>query len=77
MCGRRQVEKQTLSLEDAAVVLGVSRAHAYRGVTDGSFPVRVLDISGKKRVSVADLERYLDPEASSAGSSCGSSWFGG
>lgn len=53
-------QKQTLSVEEAAVVLGVSRNTAYEGVRRGQIPC--LRICGCLRVPVEALERQLrDP----------------
>jgi excisionase family DNA binding protein len=57
-------ETATVSLTEAAARLGISRAYAYRLAREGRFPVSVLEIGRKKRVSRAQLERFLLSEAS-------------
>lgn len=54
---------RTASVPDAGEALGISRATAYRLARSGDFPVRVLKIGKQLRVSIADLNRYLDGEA--------------
>lgn len=54
---------RTTSVPDAGEALGISRATAYRLARSGDFPVRVLKIGKQLRVSIADLDRYLDGEA--------------
>lgn len=56
------VERQTLTLTEAATVLGISRASAYKLARTGEFPVRVLRIAGLLKVSRHELERYLRVE---------------
>lgn len=50
---------QTLSVPEAGDVLGLGRNKAYELARQGEFPVRVLKIGSRYRVSRADLERYL------------------
>ncbi len=50
---------QTLSLAEAAVVLGIGRSTAYRLAKQGGLPFPVLEIGPVLRVSLAHLERYL------------------
>jgi predicted DNA-binding transcriptional regulator AlpA len=57
-------ERQTLSLAEAARVLGISQAAAYRQLAAGTFPVPVLRIGGRIKVSRYVLESYLTGEAS-------------
>jgi len=49
----------TFSLETAARAIGVGRNQAYRLLHEGRFPVRVLTICGRHKVSRFDLLRYL------------------
>lgn len=51
-----------LSLEDAASVLGISTATAYRLRREGEFPIRVLKIGSQFRVLQADLDSFLRGE---------------
>lgn len=53
----------TTSIPEACVPLGISRATGYRLAREGAFPVRVLKIGKQLRVSIADLNRYLDGAA--------------
>ena len=43
----------------AGQILGFGRSATYKLIADGKFPVRVLSIGRKKRVSRADLLAYL------------------
>jgi excisionase family DNA binding protein len=49
-----------LSIEEASVLLGISRATLYRSVQRGDFPVRVVHINGRLRVPRRSLERLMD-----------------
>lgn len=49
----------TISVPEAGDVLGLGRNKAYELARQGEFPVRVLKIGSRYRVSQADLERYL------------------
>ena len=49
----------TVSLAEAAVVLGVHRSTAWDLYKRGEFPVRVLQIGHKLRVTKHHLRRYL------------------
>ncbi|MFI7496242.1 helix-turn-helix domain-containing protein [Kocuria sp. M4R2S49] len=44
---------------DVATVLGIGRSTAYELVRTGEFPIRVLRLGKKLRVSTVDLDRYL------------------
>lgn len=56
-----QVERRTLSVSEAARVLGISRAHAYDCVHSGELPAIVL---GRRIVvSKAVLDRFLNDAA--------------
>lgn len=50
---------QTLSVPEAGDVLGLGRNKAYELARQGEFPVRVLKIGSRYRISRADLDRYL------------------
>jgi excisionase family DNA binding protein len=52
--------KYLLSVEGAAILLGIDRSTAYRSITDGTFPVKVLTIGRRKKVSRAALMRVLN-----------------
>lgn len=53
------VERGTISLQEAAVRLGIGKSHAYALASTGRFPCRVLKIGRIYRVPKADLERLL------------------
>ncbi|KPI15711.1 hypothetical protein OK074_2156 [Actinobacteria bacterium OK074] len=49
----------TVDVETAGRAFGVGRTVAYRMVRDGEFPVPVLRVGNKYRVSSAELRRVL------------------
>lgn len=49
----------TVDVETAGRAFGVGRTVAYRMVRDGEFPVPVLRVGNKYRVSTAELWRML------------------
>ncbi|MCH5677967.1 helix-turn-helix domain-containing protein [Streptomyces gilvus] len=49
----------TVDVETAGRAFGVGRTVAYRMVRDGQFPVPVLRVGNKYRVSAAELWRTL------------------
>jgi hypothetical protein len=49
----------TLSLPEAAVVLGIHRSTAWELHKRGEFPVPVLQIGHRLRVTKVQLQRYL------------------
>ena len=53
------VERGTVSLVEAARLLGVGKSSAYELAHAGTFPVRVIPIGRRLRVPVADLLRVL------------------
>lgn len=53
------VRAGTMSLEDAAVRLGIGKSMAYQRALAGTFPTRILKIGRIYRVPIADLERLL------------------
>ena len=55
--------RQTVSVEEFAALIGISRGLAYRMVRDGSAP-GVLHL-GRRLISVPALMRWLDSAASS------------
>jgi excisionase family DNA binding protein len=54
---------QTLSLTEAAEMLGVHRDTAYALAKEGRFPVPVLTVGRSKRVSRRQLEHFINPPA--------------
>jgi excisionase family DNA binding protein len=53
-------EPLTLSLSEAAKVLGIGVSTAYRLCSRGEFPVPVLRIGGTVKVSTKRLQQYVD-----------------
>lgn len=49
----------TMSVPEAGAELGLGRNNSYELARQGEFPVRVLKIGSRYRVSRADLDRYL------------------
>lgn len=49
----------TMSLADAALVLGIHRSTASELCRRGEFPVPVLEIGHRRRVTKIHLERFL------------------
>jgi hypothetical protein len=49
-----------LSVEETSVLLGVSRSTLYRSLERGDFPVAVVQLNGRLRVSRRAIERLLD-----------------
>jgi excisionase family DNA binding protein len=61
-----------LSVDEAAVLLGQSRASVYRAIERGDLPVPVFTINGRLRIARRAIERLIDgepPVTSVAGSS--------
>ena len=53
----QQLERKTLTVEDAGKVLGLSRAAAYQGVQSGAIPC--IRVGRRLLVPIAALERLL------------------
>jgi excisionase family DNA binding protein len=53
-------EPLTMSLAEAAKVLGIGVSTAYRLCSRGEFPVPVLRIGGTVKVSTRRLKAYVD-----------------
>jgi hypothetical protein len=49
-----------LSIIAASKILGIGKNQAYAMVKQGLYPVRVLNISGRFKISKFDLLAYLD-----------------
>lgn len=47
------------AVPDASSILGIGRSTAYSMLQDGTFPVRVLKVGKRYRVSRADLLEFL------------------
>lgn len=54
-------ERLSLSIEDAARLVGISRSKAYQLVNDGTWPY--VQIGASKRISRRALEDWLDANA--------------
>ena len=52
-------ECATLSLSDAAIILGIHRSTASQLYRRGEFPVPVLEIGHRRRVTKIHLEKFL------------------
>ncbi len=50
---------QTLSVEEAAVMLGIGRGLAYESCRRGEFPVPVIRVGTRYRISRVALEKLL------------------
>jgi predicted DNA-binding transcriptional regulator AlpA len=51
----------TVSVEDGARALGISRAHAYESIKLGTFPGRTLRVGNTLRVITGSILAVLDP----------------
>ena len=59
---RVQALGMTTDLETAAAILGIGRTLAYELVKNNQFPVRVLRLGRRTRISVPELIAYLAGE---------------
>lgn len=48
-----------ISIEEASLRLNISKATAYRAIKDKTFPLEVIQLGGRQKVSLAALERLL------------------
>lgn len=55
------------AVPDASSILGIGRSTAYLMLQEGMFPVRVLKVGKRYRVSRADLLEYLGETKNLAG----------
>lgn len=53
------VTRQTYSIAEAATILRIDRATAYRHVKSGDFPVRVIRVCGQWRVIAHELDALI------------------
>lgn len=53
----------TVSVEVAAVALGVSKAHAYECIRTRRFPARTVPVGGRIRVITSSIVAVLDAPA--------------
>lgn len=56
------LQPRTISIPEAGKILGISQSKAYQLAQRGEFPVRVLQLGRMKRVSISQLEAYLNGE---------------
>ncbi len=54
--------KALLSVDEAAILLGITRSTAYRAIATGTFPIPIIRVGGRWRVSREALRRLLDGE---------------
>lgn len=54
---------RTVSVEEAAAMLGIGRSKAYESVRDGSFPIRPIKIGVRYLIPRGPLERLLAGDA--------------
>jgi excisionase family DNA binding protein len=54
--------KPLLSVDEAAILLGASRASLYRSIERGDLPLPVFKINGRLRIARRAVERLLDGE---------------
>lgn len=59
MIAATELQPGTMSVAHAARRLGIGEATAYDLIRRGDFPVRVIQLGGRKKVSVAELEAFL------------------
>ena len=65
MNGQRKLSSASrlISIEEAALRLNISKATAYRAIKTGNFPLPVIQLGGRVKVSLAALERLVSGEA--------------
>jgi excisionase family DNA binding protein len=56
------IERKTLSIEEAAKVLGISRTYAYQQAREGKMP-GCRRIGNRFIVSIKKLDEYIDGDA--------------
>ena len=54
--------KALLSVDEAAILLGITRSTAYRAIAMDTFPVPIIRVGGRWRISREALRRLLDGE---------------
>ena len=60
MVARVDIERQTVTLTEAAKILGISRSKAYRLAAAGTFPVPLIRLGNSWVVPVKPLQRLLE-----------------
>jgi excisionase family DNA binding protein len=63
MTPRPRPASQTCSIAEAAEMLGIGTSTAYELIDRRQFPVRVLQVGARKKVSRRELDRFLSIEA--------------
>lgn len=53
----------TVSVEQAARAIGISRAHAYESIRRGTFPARTLSVGARTRVLTSSIVAALNVAA--------------
>lgn len=48
-----------IGIPEAAARLGMHPITAYRAIKDGKFPVNVVEVNGRKRVSMRQLAEFM------------------
>jgi excisionase family DNA binding protein len=56
----KSTSKAFLSIDEVAILLGESRSTIYRSIDRGDFPIRVITINGRRRISRRALERLIE-----------------
>jgi predicted DNA-binding transcriptional regulator AlpA len=59
---RSTLPRPLLSVDEASILLGQSRASLYRAIERGDLPVPVFTINGRLRIARRAIERLLDGE---------------
>ena len=62
----KRVDRQTVTVEEAAQALGISRAQAYALIARDAFPVPVIRLGRRVVVPLKPLQRLLDGEGGTA-----------
>jgi excisionase family DNA binding protein len=57
--GRNEFARLTITISEAAGILGISRSTAYESVRNGTFPVAVIKIGKRLVISRAAIEQVL------------------
>lgn len=65
MSAQPDLTPRTVSVPEAGKILGISQTKAYQLAQRGQFPVRVLQLGRQRRVSISQLEAYLNGEETS------------
>ncbi len=55
-------QKPLLSVDEAAIMLGITRSTAYRAIKTKSFPLPVIKLGGHLCIPRASLDRLLNGE---------------